>query len=177
MADPVVAQVQDMRDIAFAMGAVKLQSFGIKAEHWFAAMTKKINLMKEIDDELANNLKAQAKASYSDARNALITLVIFVLVILIAVVVVLSVVIRGVLLQLGADPSTVVEVVEKIAGGALAVEFNTKSKEATGVFAAMQRMVENLRTIMHDLNQTALALTSSAEEMDITSTEMSTGLN
>jgi len=51
MKSPSVKEVQKMRDIALAKA--KTGHFGINAETWFQTITKKINLLKKIDDKLA----------------------------------------------------------------------------------------------------------------------------
>ncbi len=48
---PVVAQVNEMRDIAQAKSLTG--GFGVDSVQWFKTITKKINLLKEVDDELA----------------------------------------------------------------------------------------------------------------------------
>ncbi len=56
MSDPVVAEVQAMRDIAMDIGTAKAGGFGVDAKHWFDTITVKINLLKEIEDYLADGL-------------------------------------------------------------------------------------------------------------------------
>lgn len=51
MNSPVVGQVNKMRDIARAKA--NEGNFGIDSVEWFQIITKKINLLKEVDDELA----------------------------------------------------------------------------------------------------------------------------
>ena len=47
-------EVQKMRDIAIEKAATG--GFGVDAEHWFDSITKKINILKEIDNEVAKYL-------------------------------------------------------------------------------------------------------------------------
>ena len=72
MASPVVAQVQRMREIAQS----KNSDFGVDSVVWFQTITKKINLLKKVDDALAKqNDKLLAKIEAKYQRKALITLV------------------------------------------------------------------------------------------------------
>ncbi len=71
MSDPIVDEVQRMRDIAFEIGVSRVSGFGVDPAVWFDAMTKKINLMKKVDDELAANTQHRAAASYNSARKSL----------------------------------------------------------------------------------------------------------
>ncbi len=57
MGDPVTAEVQRMRDIAFATGEVRTGGFGIDSKAWYTASTGRINLMKKVDDYLANDIR------------------------------------------------------------------------------------------------------------------------
>ncbi|MGE4396975.1 MAG: nitrate- and nitrite sensing domain-containing protein, partial [Sulfurimonas sp.] len=51
MNSPVIEQVNKMRDIARAKSLEG--NFGVNSVEWFQTITKKINLLKEVDDELA----------------------------------------------------------------------------------------------------------------------------
>ena len=53
--EPAFAEVQKMRDIALAHH--KTGGFGINAEYWFKTITKKINYLKQIDDNIAEITK------------------------------------------------------------------------------------------------------------------------
>ncbi|MCP3994102.1 MAG: methyl-accepting chemotaxis protein [bacterium] len=71
----VVNEVQRMRDIAFKNGEAQTlpDDFGIDASHWVATITTKINLMKEVDDRLASDLRSAAVAE-SERLRALLDL-------------------------------------------------------------------------------------------------------
>jgi len=50
--DPAFAEVQRLRNIALEKAATG--HFGVDAEYWFRTITKKINILKKIDDSIAN---------------------------------------------------------------------------------------------------------------------------
>lgn len=52
MQSPIVQEVEKMRNVAIEKATTG--GFGIDATHWFDTITKKINLLKEVDDALAN---------------------------------------------------------------------------------------------------------------------------
>ena len=54
MKDPSVAEVARMRFIADSKASTG--GFGIDSEYWFKTITKKINILKEIDDKIAENI-------------------------------------------------------------------------------------------------------------------------
>ncbi len=77
MNSPIVAEVDKMRAVAKAKA--QIGGFGIDSEVWFKTITKKINLLKKVDDELAtqNNLLLEKIAS--DSKNAtMITLISYI---------------------------------------------------------------------------------------------------
>jgi len=77
MDSPIVAEVDKMRAVAKAKAQVG--GFGIDSVLWFKTITKKINLLKKVDDELAvqNNLLLERVASDSK-RTTLITLISYI---------------------------------------------------------------------------------------------------
>lgn len=73
MSSPVVEQVNKMREIARAKSLEG--NFGIDSVEWFQTITKKINLLKEVDDELAEQNSLLLKEVKSEQNMlALITL-------------------------------------------------------------------------------------------------------
>jgi methyl-accepting chemotaxis protein len=65
MTSPVIAEVDKMRDVAIKKAQVG--GFGVDSVVWFQTITKKINLLKKIDDGLAqenDNILAQIEYDY-----------------------------------------------------------------------------------------------------------------
>lgn len=54
----IISEVERMRDVARSKATEG--GFGIDASNWFAAITAKINLLKEVEDHLAKGLHTQA---------------------------------------------------------------------------------------------------------------------
>ncbi len=77
MNSPVVAEVNKMRQIA--QTKANEGSFGIDSVVWFQTITKKINLLKKVDDELAKNNDAILAKIESDYKTTtIITLVSYI---------------------------------------------------------------------------------------------------
>ncbi|TKI71048.1 methyl-accepting chemotaxis protein [Sulfurimonas crateris] len=73
MNSPVIEQVNKMRDIARTKSLEG--NFGVNSVEWFQTITKKINLLKEVDDELAKqNSMLLEKVKSEQNMLALITL-------------------------------------------------------------------------------------------------------
>ncbi len=77
MQNPAVAEVQRMRDIAIQKASIG--GFGVDSVYWFKTITKKINLLKKIDDEIAsdvtNLLNKQEGAVYNEAIGGLLSMI------------------------------------------------------------------------------------------------------
>ena len=91
---PVVAEVQKMRDIAKAKSIEG--NFGVDGEVWFRTITKKINLLKKVDDALAqNNTKILEHIEHEYKMKALITLLSYIT-FAIVIIVIIFLISRGV---------------------------------------------------------------------------------
>jgi len=65
-----VSEVNRMRQIA--LNARTIGGFGVNAGYWFDTMTQKINLLKSVDDHIAQKLIATADKKYSSEKSNLI---------------------------------------------------------------------------------------------------------
>jgi len=109
------------------------------------------------------------------ARKGNIALVLLIAVSVLATIVVWITVARGVMKQLGEDPSEIARIADSIANGDLTAEFNTNGKEITGVYANMKDMAENLKHMFKDIQMGVNTLTSSSTELSVTSEQMGSG--
>lgn len=79
MNSPVVSQVNNMREIAYAKASEG--GFGVDAGVWFDTITKKINLLKEIENWLSDDLLAQVKRLNDSASSSEVFFIILALVV------------------------------------------------------------------------------------------------
>ncbi|QOP46674.1 methyl-accepting chemotaxis protein [Sulfurimonas paralvinellae] len=94
MNSPVVAEVNKMRSIALAKASEG--GFGVDGVVWFQTITKKINLLKKVDDSLAkenDKLLAEIESQYK--QDTLITLLSY-SIFAIAVFIIILIIARGV---------------------------------------------------------------------------------
>ncbi len=78
MNSPVVNEVNKMRDIAKAKAATG--GFGVDSVKWFKTITKKINLLKQVDDEISRQNTILLTQVESDSKmDATVTIVSYVL--------------------------------------------------------------------------------------------------
>ena len=76
--DPVVAEVERMRDVAFSRD----EGFSINALHWFLTTTSKINLMQNTADKILSDVINRADLLEEEAQNKLRIVIISMIVIL-----------------------------------------------------------------------------------------------
>ena len=79
MSSPVVDEVDAMRKVAYAKASEG--GFGIEAGNWFGTITKKINLLKEVENWLSDNLLSQVNRLHGAASAAQIFYIILALVV------------------------------------------------------------------------------------------------
>lgn len=82
---------------------------------------------------------------------------------------------RGIIRQLGADPSVVSEIARKVADGDLTVKCDTSGKGARGLLAAMKNTIEKLYVIMAEIKHTAENVAASSQETSSNAAQMSEG--
>ncbi len=172
MASPSVSEVQRMRDVAFKMGSIDLDGFGVEATHWFSIMTDKINLMKEIEDELSVSLMASVETLRSTAYSSLLWLIQLSIVVTLGVLAVVYVVGRGIIRPLNNS----VKFAEAIADGDLTAELKGGGNDEIGKLTkALNTMSGNLRSIWGELGENMRTLVSSSTELSSTATQLASG--
>ncbi|MEA2059959.1 MAG: methyl-accepting chemotaxis protein [Thermodesulfobacteriota bacterium] len=84
-------------------------------------------------------------------------------------------IIRGIMAQLGGEPSEIARIADSIANGDFTIEFNADDKHITGVYANIKTMADNLSTMFKDINGGVQTLTSSSTELSAISQQMANG--
>ena len=107
-----------------------------------------------------------------NARRSIIALVLLICVSVVAVIFSWIFVARGIMKQLGADPSEIASVSDSIAGGDLTLKFDADGNTQTGVYASMRQMSENLSRMLTEISGSVQTLTSSATELSAISNQM-----
>ncbi|RBQ27923.1 nitrate- and nitrite sensing domain-containing protein, partial [Aliarcobacter vitoriensis] len=70
MKDKSIEEVNKMREVALYSG--KEADFNIDANYWFETVTEKINLLKKVEDYLADNLHITIERELNNAKNNII---------------------------------------------------------------------------------------------------------
>ena len=98
---PDVDEVERMRKIAIE-SPVSGSTEGIEGPYWFDTITKKINLLKKVEDKIASDLTSLAASIQSGAQTTFISLTILTLLLLAVTVALVVYIVRGITVPLGA---------------------------------------------------------------------------
>jgi methyl-accepting chemotaxis protein len=125
-------------------------SFGIDANHWFQTQSQKINLLKEVEDELTQSTlqkmeKLSAAASKEIWLNSIIGLAVIVLTLLMS-----TLLIR----RLSLESKTMTDALEDISSGKLtAINYQYKTPSFTAL-TSMQRKLIDVNNAIGEVTQT-----------------------
>jgi methyl-accepting chemotaxis protein len=119
-------------------------------------------------DRLGASVKAANESAVLKIMILTITAVIF-------GVLIALIIIRGILNQLGCDPSVVETVTRNISGGDLTIEMNLPVKNPQSVYACLKSMVENLQDVVGNVMAASENVASGSRELSASSEEMSQG--
>jgi len=119
-------------------------NFNIDAGLWFNAMTQKINLMKEVENQLAKELYSRATEFRDSARNLIIMLGIVILALFGAVTAMVYFITSGITGSL----SSALTLVKSVAIGDLDAQTDVDQKDEVGVLVdSMREMIKNLKEL------------------------------
>ncbi|MGB3465563.1 MAG: nitrate- and nitrite sensing domain-containing protein [Cyclobacteriaceae bacterium] len=170
-ADASIAEVERIRNYAYEH--YRSDSLNINARYWFATITKKIDLLKKVEDAISEEITQAASIVKSDARLALMLSAFSVLLCLIIVVFTIIVVV-DLLNMMGGDPKTVLIAAKKISSGDLSYEFDSSGKKQKGVLGAIQEMNEVLKNIISTIKVSSLQIASTSEQVNSASMQVAT---
>lgn len=131
-----------------ADGAI-LGKFEIDAAHWFEQATNKINLLKTVENHLADGLAAKGQTLKDDAQSDLILLMIVSLVVIGLVLATVMIVIRSISKPM-AEISTFAQ---QVAEGDLTVNISNHGGDELGLLSqTLHHMVEKFRESIQQVN-------------------------
>ncbi len=153
--------------------SVEPGNFGVDAGHWFDTITTKINLLKGLEDGIAEHINDLSEELHSGANTALITLLILAsgmtAVVLFAVFFVAN--------TIASPLKASVNFAEAISNGDLTGHIDCNSKDEIGSLSnALNHMVVNLKEMVQDVDATTQQLSQAAGEMSQISSQTSNGV-
>jgi len=163
MKDNSINEVQRMRDIA--KNSTTIGGFGVDSEYWFETMTKKINLLKVVDDYLDNTLLEKVHHKYADVAQSFYMYIIILGLILLAI----SFISYITFLNIHTSTQLVHEGIEKFMKYLNREEndihtIKLNSKDEFGEIAKMAN--ENIIKINHDLQLDMLCVNEAIEVLN-----------
>ncbi|MCP4220988.1 MAG: hypothetical protein GY765_40540 [bacterium] len=148
---------------------------GVKPTYWFKTITGKINLLKEVENKLSEDMEVRTGQLEQAARQSLWVYSLITALLVLLTTVLSYFVISSVLRQLGGEPREVMELTRKIADGDLSINIERKKKKESGVYGMMIEMAENLRAIVGEVMIASDNVASGSEELSATARELSQG--
>ncbi len=172
LAGQAMTEVERMENIAFER--FDGGNFGINSEVWFDYMTKKINVMKELENSYAQDLIITTRQLQSTARQRLMANSAVVLLVLAITSFFTYFIINDILQKLGGEPVEIANIVQKISQGDLSLDVSGYEKN-TGIFKAVQHMTVQLKTIIRNVVATSNDLSSASGQVSQTAQTLSQG--
>lgn len=167
---PVVDRVDEFRSIAIEKASAG--GFDQDPAAWFDTITQKINLLKQVDDQLATNLVSQANRSSDAAMSSLLTLGAVVLVIMAGVATVGYLVVHSITHRL----ASVTERIRDIAEGEadLTRRLDVQNDEIGMLSGWFNALLDRIEEIVVRIAGTSDQLQGSAKQLVQTSESMKT---
>jgi methyl-accepting chemotaxis protein len=141
-AAPAALEVAELKKAA--IGKMLAPSLQMDPKQWFAKATARIDLLKTVENRLADDLAHTAEKRLAQARKTLALSIVLALLAACATLFAAFRVIRGILQQIGGDPSEAVHISQAIADGKLDNAIALQPGDNTSLLANMQRMQDHL---------------------------------
>ncbi|MBI5746048.1 MAG: methyl-accepting chemotaxis protein [Nitrospirae bacterium] len=145
-------------------------NLGVDSAYWFTMMTGKINLLKEVEERLSNDINANADQLKRGANLGLMLFMIITLVSLMATVFLTYFLMRGITRPM----YEMVRVVERISEGDLTVEIKARGNDEIGsLVRSFCSMVVRLRETFAGIENTSKRIYVTSEGLAASSQQMS----
>jgi methyl-accepting chemotaxis protein len=141
---PIIDETERMR--AVALERAETGGFAVDPVYWFNMQTQKINLLKTVEDRLAEDFSAAASEVAARADRSLIA-TLALSVVGTALILLLGLWLRRNLIrQLGGEPAVIADIADHIANGELDTDPGSRAGHGdTGVLGSILSMRDNLR--------------------------------
>ncbi|HHB77421.1 MAG TPA: HAMP domain-containing protein [Desulfobulbus sp.] len=166
-----VDQVKQMRQIARDVNLDTTKSFGVDPVTWFDTITKKINLLKKVEDYLSASIQNQAK-SLAASQKMKITTALILFAVVTSLCLFLLIFITSLILQ-GIRKATAVALELAEGEGDLTKRMNLDTKDEVGMLGqAIDKMLDNLSAMVKQIQEITTSLDNSNSELTAVSGEM-----
>lgn len=172
MSGSAVDQVEQMRQVAREVNLDSTKSFGVDPINWFDTISKKINLLKQIEDHLSSGIEKKTKELAGSKKATITVSLIFFAVVALAsfflVYFVTSMILNGI------KKATTVALELAEGEGDLSKRMHLQSSDEIGVLGqAIDRMLDNLSSMIGQIQGISGSLDTANRELSGFSGEMS----
>ena len=171
MTGEAAAKVEDYRRIVYEKASAG--DFGIEPKLWFAAITRKIDAMKEVEDRLSADLQTLVAGLEREMWRALVLTLGLAAAAILAALSIAAVMIRHLLRQLGGEPGYVARIADSVAAGDLAVEVLLRRNDTTSALASMKQMSNKLALVIGEVRGAADQLSGASGQISSTAQTIS----
>ena len=167
-----VEEVKRMRRIAFDKNLDASGSFGVDAETWFDTITKKINMLKEVEDHLSLGIRERANQLIGSAESRVFISATSFALILSLCMFLLVIITRAILSGIRQATSVARDLAD--GEGDLTRRMNLTTGDEIGELGdAIDRMLGNLGRMISNIKRTSGSLHSSNKELSAVSQQLS----
>ncbi|MBF0160581.1 MAG: bacteriohemerythrin [Magnetococcales bacterium] len=149
--------------------------FNIDPSVWFKTITRKIDLLKEVEDRLAQDLKTAAAQKEQQANQAFGFYLAIALVVMTLSVLLGSIIMRRILRQIGGEPGDVMAIANRVARGDLSVQFANTQQTASGIYGSIKNMVERLHATIASVTDIGHKVVSQSQQLSETAQHVADG--
>lgn len=162
LASPAAQETANLR--AGALKKAAEGNFGVAPALWFATITRKIEAMKGLEDQIATRTITAAAQLHRSSRNALLIAVL-----LSALTIGLSLIFARLLFRMLRDVHHITETALSVAEGNLSKSIAVDRTDEIGALqGAMARTVSNLTSIIGEVRSAANNLSNAADQVSAT---------
>lgn len=167
-----VREVDRMREVAVEMA--QTGGFGVDANDWFDTITALIDLEKEVEDRYAASLLERASSVRAIAARTTAVFVAIAGAVVVIALLVAVLIARNILVQVGGDPSVVMDAARQFASGDIRVG-NHRDSARTGIYRAMVELGERLEEVVGEIRGATDRVGDGSRHVSTTSQQLSEG--
>lgn len=175
-------EVTKMRNTAYTAGSLNQKDFGVESGYWFKASTSRINKLKQIENQIADDLERLASTGRETANASFLSLSVLTGITLVITLCLAIYITRLLLNQLGGEPGTIADIAQQIAEGNLNIHFDPAHKEI-GLYGnikqmavALQGIIEQVKSGSDNIANASQEVSATAQSLSQSSTEQAAGV-
>lgn len=170
LAEPIVKEVETIERMVKDKGPNA--EIVYSPEAWFEKITKKIDLLRSVEERYSRDIQEEIRANMAKERSALVSYLFLLLVTISLTLWVCAAIIRNLLHVIGGEPEYAVTVARRIAAGNLSEPVCCANDAAESLLASMKTMQYGLRGMIEQIVVATVQLTGFASQLSSSSHEV-----